>query len=419
MPESKWGVWSWCLGLPLVTAILFLFSPPPPPDAHFIGSYIYWNGWMGAVWNGDSDEYIAIAKDPSRVLTLYSARQSRPLAGIPACIIGYLLFIIDNLLGIGIDIETYIFVSYIFINWCMLAVALRLWLWLLKSNHFSIEYIVLSSCILVCNSVVKAFFWTPHQQMLTILMPIIWISTLVWLSKRKVSNVFYCFMAFIAGVSLLFYGSCILSLPVLVTAFFLNKRNEHKMYKLILISMLMICLFFISYVVWVMICSLKLGYYYNQEVIEFRQLVWIWDLRKLDYLGIIHKLSTFSRLFAQALGEGLMPVYWLWIFGCAGVGWLYTFDYEHRFSSSVATSDDNCLLRYGSRVFVIIFIFLACLGFYAARLCMYLIPGLLLVLGVIEKRIVLYSSRLVYRVYGCIIIISWLLACVLLMGPYS
>jgi hypothetical protein len=193
------------LAIILIANLSFLFSPPPDKEALNEGyhSYIPLNSYMGVTINGDSYIFIDCAIPPSDLMQQNSFRQARAFYVMAGAALGntiyylttplhrvmdrYLkeknIFQTEYTLSHPAEITKYFFfyTGYVILNIIILLFALLLFEkiiialsgnWKNGSLLFAIFLLKLAS-----NQESKLFFWTPHQQLLNILTPLLCLHT--------------------------------------------------------------------------------------------------------------------------------------------------------------------------------------------------------------------------------------------------
>jgi hypothetical protein len=191
---SAWPQWLW-LAAALAAIMLGLFVGPRVPDgrqAELCVVNVHLAGPFGISLNCDSPELMRLARDPAALLEPRNTRQSRPgLIGAAALLALPLAPLADLAERAGAraaradidpgrvanslakDFPGY--VAYISLNVAFLLLSFGLFRRIcapLVASAESTAIAVSMGVLLVANDVVKAFGWSPHTQMLNILVPI-------------------------------------------------------------------------------------------------------------------------------------------------------------------------------------------------------------------------------------------------------
>jgi hypothetical protein len=141
----------------------------------------------------------------------------------------------------------------------------------------------------MANFVTRNLILTPHQHMFILLTPLaaVWLG-LVFLRPRPVWV--WAVASLGCGVGLLAYGNVVIVLPALLLAALLARSP------LRLITVLVG--FMLPSVIWIAVVRAVAGSYYNAEIQQYRQFVWLIDVWRTGELAIIdQKLRAFVYTF--------------------------------------------------------------------------------------------------------------------------
>jgi hypothetical protein len=242
----------------LLTTFSFLFSPQPQningPDRWCPVNYIHLNKVMGFSMNCDAIEYMGLSVNPGLIFQKNNRRQSRPLYLLSGSLAGYSIYYLSAPFHEAINNIAYeqfksqipkekvsLYLSHyaglVFINLIILVIAILLFEKIIihytgpPQNGFLLRYALL--VLLISNHITKIFFWTPHQQMFNTLIPLlaIWLFTLILKHNYPIKRLLL--ISFCCGMLLLFYGSFLILLPLIMISFFYKRKVEMKQ-KLIL-----------------------------------------------------------------------------------------------------------------------------------------------------------------------------------------
>ncbi|WP_019946225.1 hypothetical protein [Hymenobacter aerophilus] len=218
---------------------------------------------------------------------------------------------------------------------------------------------------LVSNQVTKAFFWTVHQQMLTLLVPLLLLWLVLQLREQPRWRALLPGLALLGGLLALAYGSFVLMLPVLLYGLWLARRGQ-GFAGLAARALWLIGLFALPTLLWMGLLKLHGVAYYNHETEAYQQLVWLrglWQQPLPGFLAFVgSNLTRFGATLpaiAPFLAAALAAAWWI---RRTGAAW----------PAGLAELLGLVALLTG---------FLAALGYYQERLTFTLVPLLLLVVG--------------------------------------
>jgi hypothetical protein len=244
---------------------LFLFAQKPlTPTRTYCGEYIKVSK-MGFVLFCDSYQYIYLTSKPSLLLdsNFVAVRQNRPLYIYAAHVIGLpVKFIIDEIITsdffkkMGGEKHLYqksineklasspflkiyhindhknlviellpFYIAFVFLNFIILLLSLCLFeklLIQLKTERFVVHFL---SLFIVCSGIVKAFFFSAHEQMFVFFTPIC-ISSIIYLFlNNRIKQTQLLLISFGMGILCLAYGSFILYFPCLGIAYLIRQKS--------------------------------------------------------------------------------------------------------------------------------------------------------------------------------------------------
>lgn len=334
--------------------ILFLFSPKPFQNQN-CGSYVTLNSFSGFIIDADSHQYLMLSANPSSLLSKENTarRQNRPiyiyvtnLLAQPIKFIfeGFIQTSLADKIGIKgflssdkiikkltwnnvpdkekvndylknedfiVGIVPY-YISYVLLNFILLFFSVFLFKKLLNKFSISPTIIYWLSFIIVSNSIVKSFIWSAHEQMFLFLTPILIIFVIYTFLFEKYKRNFYT-TTFLFGLSALAYGSFVLYLPVLILSLFYLDKNLRNIYTQKLNYKIHTVLFLLPTFSWIFICKYFSGNYYNHEVERYRELVWIIDSIKIDFITLFKNsiINILTFLFISI--RAVLPFLIIWL----------------------------------------------------------------------------------------------------------
>ncbi|HQG38992.1 MAG TPA: hypothetical protein PLK15_07650 [Chitinophagales bacterium] len=380
-----------------LTAILFLFAPKPAGNK-YCGTYFRINKAMGFLINCDSHQYILLSMHPSNLLSKDSVarRQNRPLYIALTYAIGkpieYVLFAVyngnenvklklDKLLNSDkllkrLELSSFekqdkyttaannatlilqmiaFFISYVLLNFLLLVLSVYLFEVMLEQFQIQQKIIYLLSVVLIANTIVKDFIYSAHEQMFLFLTPISIVYALHHYIYKKQNRKTY-WLTFLFGLGCLAYGSFILYLPALWLLLFYQDKSIKTIYASRVNYIIHAILFLFPTLTWIFICKQISGQYYNHEVANFRELVWVIDALKIGLAALVKvfvfNLTHFLLIFTKAVFPFLLIYFVLWKAN-------KPFKNSEKYDSLI-TVLVSC--------FIVFTAFFALLGYYAYRL---------------------------------------------------
>ncbi len=380
-----------------ITAFLFLFASKPN-SGNYCGSYIKINKAMGFLVDCDSYQYILLSMHPSQLLNKdnVARRQNRPLYIVLTHVIGkpieFILFKVyhssfgeklnfdkhlnsEKLLA-RLEISTHesknkysdaannselilqmiaYYIAYLLLNFMLLLASLLVFKKLLQVLQIQSIIAEALSLIIVVNTIVKGFFYSAHEQMFLFLTPILIIYVLYQFvfmnNNRKIYGI-----SFLFGLACLMYGSFVLYLPALFLLFLVEDKSIKNVFPNVSNYLIHAVLFLSPTICWIVICNKISGHYYNHEVEQFRELVWILDTLKI---GILEFVKTFFYNIA----------YYFFFFVKAVLPFVIVFFVLFKKNKTIVMPEKYIQLN---KVLIICFIvftaFFALLGYYSYRL---------------------------------------------------
>jgi len=374
--------------------IPFLISPRPPA-ARFeelcVRDFTIW-GPVHVTANCDAAEYLRLANRPGLMLTPGAAvAQNRPLYSCA----GWLLALPFRALGFdalserligkqvrpGSDEARYVgyapeYAAFLLFNWLLLVAAALLLRRLLGAEGMLDTCMVLPLTALLVNEVTKAFFWTPHVQILNVLVPLLSMQLLVWIQSHA-STTGWGEVAIIGaslGVASLMYG--VFAMTVSAVALYLvlwhapgamRTRLPLGMTK----AMLLLATFFAPVVAWSMLVTAQAGSFFSPETARYRQFIWIADSLAQGPTALFSQLGRhLTRYIATFPGVVAFPA--------ATIAALRIAALMHDEPTVARRTLGRAILC----VAVATVTFYGLMGYYASRLTWAIAPVLFMLIGV-------------------------------------
>lgn len=402
----------------LIVAVSFLFAKKPPenkgPDRLCPFNYVQLNNYMGFSMNCDAIEYLGGSVDPGFLFKDKYSRQSRPFYLITGSIIGYSIYIISTPFHRYINnrfkfwfgnqipeekVSLYLshYAGLILINLLVLVFSLLLFEKIIyqitgnRKNGNWIKYSLL--LLLISNHITKTFFWTPHQQMFNTLLPILCIWLYLKFLANGISSKKQLEMSFLFGTLLLFYGSFLLLLPIIIYSTFYNAIivEKKKMIKCLQPALLNSIFFILPLLCWILVLKIAGIDFYSHETTYFREFVWVIDAMKDPNRSFLKELSANFFIYIKTTGIVIFPTSFLIL--------VYFISQTNKRISERFPQKQIFILTT-----ILIFLFFYLLGYYSDRLTYSLSP-----LFIIYAAILLNSQKInnLKKVGIIIIILFW------------
>jgi hypothetical protein len=166
--------------------------------------------------------------------------------------------------------------------------------WLVDPSLRICVSVVAIGSLLVLNINMKAFFWTPHSQMFTILTPIATVALVrAVLDRPERGTRWYLGLGLALGCFTLAYGNWLYAALAVAAAVVLRLRTGGLLRAASVVTGTLL-----PTATWVATCIAVAGSYYNTEVVQFRQFVWMFDATRNGTL--LSQIVTNLRSFARA-----------------------------------------------------------------------------------------------------------------------
>lgn len=356
----------------LIFAGSFLFSEKPELLA--CGHSYRINNQMSIGVHCDAWEFVRNAEDPSRIFEKDNVRQSRPMYTFIATTIGYpLKHAVKKaykILGFEYSdtINPMIYYSvFVLINFLICFFTLIFFdktATLILSKNKSDFLIIIFAILFMSNDLVKAFFWTAHQQLFNFFTPVFCIYIMMLILQNKIRGKNLYWISVFVGFGMLVYGSFLLVLPCMLLALFFRNRWKFSL-PLLKKGAIIAGLVVLPTILWIGIVTKVNGYYYNHEITSYRELVWITDTLGVSFTKFHDTFFNFTSQYFAMVGKviiGYILIYFLIIFINKHLLKINNQKKDHSIELSLITT--------GS----IFFVFFWLLGYYQERLVFWLIP---------------------------------------------
>jgi hypothetical protein len=371
---------------------------------------VHINRLMAYPVNCDSALFLEMAHDPGLLLTLDNQRQSRPgyialsalatrILGRPAARLG-----LDRAYG---QADT-AYIPLILINLIVAVAAVALLARLLRSFGAPAPIVIALCSLLVLNDLMKAFFWTPHQQMFVLLIPLAAISLGRWLLLERPRWALVAALGLGLGLASLIYANVVIAAAVL--AVIMLARGWLGVAR----ALVLCATYAIAPAGWVWACHRISGSYYDQETARYHEFVWLPQALGQGWQALSARLEMASVLgIRQLLGaDGIV----LGVLAAVMVAAIWT-----GVRVAAVTPQDRALLTATGLTIALSLAFGWGIGIIATRVMFDAFPAFLVLAGWMATRFAVKSrATLLVASYGlAIVAVANALHEVLTHGPYS
>ncbi len=376
---------------------------------------------LGYPLNCDSHYFMELSRHPTEILQSRNPRQSRPVYVMVGAAISRtvgttdLFKTIDSLYG---ESDT-AYVPLILINFCVVVASVMLFIKVLTlAGVEQISLIIASSCLLVANEVVKAFFWTPHTQVFNILVPVLTVLVCWSAARRNHQVAWFAQVGAMLGVLVLTYGSAVIAVPavLLVGLWRLRRLGWKTEWRANITNAAVLCvMFLIPSVCWIAVVSRFSGGYYSGEAGQYSEFVWTYQSLKHGLPTLWNTWMSYSVSGARVIWHVTLPV------GALLALFLILHAAVNRQSLPMDIGHSD-LVAASIATLACSLVFLDLLGIYVTRITFMLVPVLALLAALVASRIARASPRMWRPVPGGIYCLFSLVTTVQLLqtqGPYS
>ncbi len=429
-------------------SFLFLFArKPTTATGTYCGEYVKVSH-MGFVLFCDSYQYIYLTSKPSLLLDadFVAVRQNRPLyiyaahiIGLPIKLVLYKfisssyfdamdgqkhlfqksineklasspflkIYHIEDHKNLVVELLPY-YLAFILMNFIILLLSLCLFeklLLQLKVQQYIIHFL---SLFIVCSGLVKAFFFSAHEQMFAFFTPIFIAHIIYLFLNDKIQCRKLLLISFLMGILCLAYGSFILYFPCFIIASFI-KQNSICLSKLLIFRLFAnAVVFVIPTCSWVFICIHYSGHYFNGEVVTFREFVWIKDAISVGFFHFLYVCLDFTSQFFKTVLFTLIPFF---------VG-IYILSRKTKNIDELLPQ--KSFFYFTQWMFFLFFCFFWILGYYNFRLTYTCVP--ILLIGIAMKTQFLVDNKIIDNsfLYKRLRLLSviWLIWSIIKYGPF-
>ncbi|HVM88503.1 MAG TPA: hypothetical protein VMT76_09980 [Puia sp.] len=153
--------------------------------------------------------------------------------------------------------------------------------------------------LLISNQVTKYNFWTPHDQILNLLTPLLCLFIGIRFKKYIQNLKNTTLFSAISGSLVLLYGSFLLVLPLIIFCYWATKKRIPQI--IIFDTILIITAFFFPTFLWCIILKAQGVNFFSAEISIFRQFVWILDAMKGSGSFFLSALLKHTASFIKTL----------------------------------------------------------------------------------------------------------------------
>ena len=365
-------------------ALCILLAPLPPPfqrplicaDVLSIGNRAH------ILVNCDSESFVELARDPSTVLETNSVRQTRPGYGAIAWLMSFPFRAVNQILELmpaqvhrlmTAPFDPY-YAGCVTLNWISLIVALMLLADLIGARSLLDSAAVVPVSILLVNHITKAFFWTPHQQVIGLSSAVIamWIARRTIIVEGRVGVPAAAGLGLVSGAACLVYGAFVLvpASGTIALWLFCNRKTRNRKVRLTSVLWLGTVAPLIA---WYTFIIERTGSFYSRETSYYHEFVWIAERLNEGFSSLLaalwKNLASFLGTFPAALG---LPIAFL------GLAFLLAVTRNKRFPK--ASIDDVAVMSALSFLLAAV-PFYSLMGFYDPRLTAALAAPLVVLAG--------------------------------------
>ncbi len=161
------------------------------------------------------------------------------------------------------------YIPLILINLVIVVAAVALLARLLRRLGAPTAVVVTLCSLLVLNDLMKAFFWTPHQQMFALLTPLVTIAAGRWLILERPRLLAVATLGLGLGLGALIYPNVMITVGVLTVILLARGSRGAGQVVMLWVSVA------IAPAGWIVICRKISGTYLNNDVAHYREFVWL------------------------------------------------------------------------------------------------------------------------------------------------
>jgi hypothetical protein len=414
-------------GLTAFLCFLFLFSSKPAED--YCGKFIDVGTFGTFPLNCDSYDYVETAKNPVKLFDEKSIRQTRPLYVVLASALGYVLspvfkvLPLENAAAQDALLASSFYWSFMLLNFTILVLSLLLFdriVDILTERKFPPAAKYILAVFLVSNVVIKTSFWSAHQQMLTILSPLLCVYLclkIVLADELKAKNVYLSALA--GGLLLMTYGNFLVLCPAIILAVLIQlyRSDSFSVKRAAQLCIPAGLIFVAPMALWSAILIRINGAVYSHEAVVYRQFVWVFDKLSVSFKDFYDQLTSFSTIYWTS-------VYRTVFLFLVAVILLKTcnFLFKPKGAQTAISPRPNSTAGIIAVVLMLYALFFWLMGYYSERLAFTLVP-VVLCLIVVELNVLLARAKAltIKAVYVVLLICAgfWIYTNVKAYGPFK
>jgi hypothetical protein len=393
----------------LAVAHLLLLAPmvAQPPCA----AAVHVNRYMAYPFNCDSPLMLRMAHHPGLVIEPRNVRQSRPgyvaLSGAATAVVGPVADALGVNRAYGQRDDAY--APLVLINFVIAAVAVALLGWLLRGLGASVAVTVSLCAVLAANDVSKAFFWTPHQQMFALLVPLLTVVAVRWVLVRRPSWRMVAVAGFALGAATLVYASVLITVAAVAVALLARGlRAAIAPLAALAVSVALLPL------EWIVVCRAVAGSYYNEELTTYHEFVWLVERVAPGDPGRFERVKSFTLFTVREVLDAAAPML-LALAAVVAVAVLA------RVRLVPADGRERSTVVGAGLAVLCALAFCWAIGIYTPRLAYHLVPAVLLLIGWVAARAAARAARLALALDVALVGLAliWIAYEVTKHGPYS
>jgi hypothetical protein len=402
------------LAVALGVAHLMLLAPQVPHP--FCAQVVHVSDDLAFPLNCDSDHLMFLAEHPRVLVQRDDARQSRPVYVAAGVVLRQTLGrVVDALGGNPYGVASPAYLPLVALNLALLVAAMTVLDRLLGAPGLAFAGGLGLVALLAANDVVKAFFWSPHQQLFNVLVPLVSILACraIVLQPRR-SWPWLVGLGLGCGLGALAYGSFAV-VPVAVALALAVCRAVGWPAWLAQAAVLGAA-FALPNLLWIAAIHQHTGDYYNQEVELFREFVWIGDALRAGGPGELWTTWwSYTLLYLRATWHDV----WFALLLLAAVLGLAA---AARVPLRPLGRDHAATLVATGVSLAVTVVFYDLIGLYVGRLSYAITVHLLLAVGVLGAVVVPRLPRPAQLAANAALLlaaVAWLAGEVAKHGPYS
>lgn len=413
--------------LTAILCFLFLFSSKPAED--YCGKFIDVGSFGTFPLNCDSYDYVDTAKEPIKLFDAKSIRQTRPLYVVLASTLGYALSPVFKVLPVesvaaqDALLGSSFYWGFMLLNFTILVVSLLLFdriVDILTERRVPQALKYVFAVFLVSNVVIKTSFWSAHQQMLTILSPLlcVYICLKIVLAEELKARSVYLF-ALAGGILLLTYGNFLVLCPAIILAVLIQlyRSDGFTVKRAAWLSIPAGLIFIAPMGIWSLILISINGTVYSHEAAAYRQFIWVFDKLSVSFRDFYDQLIAFSTLYWTSIYRTVLAFLVALILVKA-----YNYFFRSKDAADAESAKNNSMVAIVAIILMLYALFFWLMGYYSERLTFTLVP-VVLCLIVLELSYLLARSRAltVRAVYVVLLICAgfWIYTNVKAYGPFK